>query len=327
MTEETEEDKSLEAAAAEADKASPPTVSKSWWLEFAKEVDRITPDREKIGNDLQYIRSHEGITQADVASEAGISRQWYNVIERGKTDAEYDALKKICKALKRITPDGVDTYKKEKSEQERSYWISFLINEVDPEKSIHRPPNILVSDEQKSTGRFRNNVVYPYLEEADKTIAETTGKEVNGRAKNLMNEPFNSPPEMVLFLCGYHPDGPTKELFFLYRKATEEAKEFTWEKFRWTDYDGDGFTYKTVEDEDRPDMEYYEFVEAIGYVYRRVLEYDGTPSVGDLWARGGSKVFSSQENLEQTLRILSKLGVVTVQERSHPNYTPIVEAV
>ena len=48
---------------------------------------------------LKKIRTEKGMTQDEVATECGISRQYYNFIESGERNCPVDTAKKIAAAL------------------------------------------------------------------------------------------------------------------------------------------------------------------------------------------------------------------------------------
>ncbi len=51
------------------------------------------------GNPIRLVRKHKGMTQADLAAAAGISRPYLTEIETGKKDGSIRALKSIAGAL------------------------------------------------------------------------------------------------------------------------------------------------------------------------------------------------------------------------------------
>jgi len=52
-----------------------------------------------IGKNLRMYRKAKGLTQGEVAQQAGISRTAYRNIETGKADPKVDTLISICNAL------------------------------------------------------------------------------------------------------------------------------------------------------------------------------------------------------------------------------------
>lgn len=63
-------------------------------------------DLMKIGNKLYAIRKQKGLTQAQVAEEAGLSDRTYADIERGSVNMRIESVLKICEALS-ITPNDI----------------------------------------------------------------------------------------------------------------------------------------------------------------------------------------------------------------------------
>jgi transcriptional regulator with XRE-family HTH domain len=61
---------------------------------------------KQIAKKLKSIRRSQGLTQADVASKAGISTNYYARVERGEVRLSVETLIKIAKALK-IDPGKV----------------------------------------------------------------------------------------------------------------------------------------------------------------------------------------------------------------------------
>ena len=59
-----------------------------------------------IGNKLYAIRKQKGLTQAQVAEEAGLSDRTYADIERGSVNMRIESVLKICEALG-ITPNDI----------------------------------------------------------------------------------------------------------------------------------------------------------------------------------------------------------------------------
>ena len=58
----------------------------------------------QVGNRLYELRKQAGMTQEEVASDAGMTARAYAEIERGKTGMRLDSLLGISKALK-VTPN------------------------------------------------------------------------------------------------------------------------------------------------------------------------------------------------------------------------------
>lgn len=65
-------------------------------------------DFRKIGNKLLVFRKKAGLTQAEVAEEAGLSDRTYAEIERGTVNMRIETILRICNVL-RITPDMILT--------------------------------------------------------------------------------------------------------------------------------------------------------------------------------------------------------------------------
>lgn len=65
-------------------------------------------DFHKIGNKLYDARKSAGMTQAEVAENAGLSDRTYADIERGTVNMRIETLLRICGVLK-VTPDEILT--------------------------------------------------------------------------------------------------------------------------------------------------------------------------------------------------------------------------
>lgn len=72
-----------------------------------------------IGNKLYAIRKQKGLTQAQVAEEAGLSDRTYADIERGSVNMRIESVLKICEALD-ITPNDIFVKKQESAEKSAS---------------------------------------------------------------------------------------------------------------------------------------------------------------------------------------------------------------
>lgn len=59
-----------------------------------------------IGNKLLGVRKRLGLTQAEVAEEAGLSDRTYADIERGSVNMRLETFLRICKVL-HVSPDAV----------------------------------------------------------------------------------------------------------------------------------------------------------------------------------------------------------------------------
>ncbi len=65
-------------------------------------------DNRTIGNRLLSIRKKLGLTQNELAEQAGLSNRTYADIERGTVNMKVETILRICSAL-HITPDAVLT--------------------------------------------------------------------------------------------------------------------------------------------------------------------------------------------------------------------------
>ena len=65
-------------------------------------------DFHVIGNNLCLLRKKSGMTQAEVAEEAGISDRTYADIERGSVNMRMETFLRICKVL-RASPNEILT--------------------------------------------------------------------------------------------------------------------------------------------------------------------------------------------------------------------------
>lgn len=61
---------------------------------------RVTTVSKKIGKMVRNIRERKGITQEQLALNAGLNRAYIGYIERGERNPSTDTLVKIAKALK-----------------------------------------------------------------------------------------------------------------------------------------------------------------------------------------------------------------------------------
>lgn len=64
---------------------------------------RVTAVSKSIGEKVRKIREGRGITQEQLAFEAGLNRAYIGYIERGERNPSTETLVKIAKALK-ISP-------------------------------------------------------------------------------------------------------------------------------------------------------------------------------------------------------------------------------
>lgn len=60
----------------------------------------ISKDKKLLGRNLKQIRENKKMTQADVATKANITVNYYARIERGEENPSYEILSSLCKALK-----------------------------------------------------------------------------------------------------------------------------------------------------------------------------------------------------------------------------------
>ena len=65
-------------------------------------------DLSLIGENLRKVRMKTGLSQEEVAWQAGISSRTYADIERGTVNARIGSILKICEVLE-ITPDTILT--------------------------------------------------------------------------------------------------------------------------------------------------------------------------------------------------------------------------
>ena len=65
-------------------------------------------DKRQIGNKLLTLRKRTGLTQQELAENAGLSDRTYADIERGETNMRVGTLLQICNTL-HITPDEILT--------------------------------------------------------------------------------------------------------------------------------------------------------------------------------------------------------------------------
>ena len=65
-------------------------------------------DNRTIGNKLLAIRKKLGLTQNELAEQAGLSNRTYADIERGSVNMKVETILHICSALY-ITPDAILT--------------------------------------------------------------------------------------------------------------------------------------------------------------------------------------------------------------------------
>ena len=61
---------------------------------------KVTAVSKKIGQNIRRIRERKGITQEQLALNAGLNRAYIGYIERGERNPSTDTLVKIAKALK-----------------------------------------------------------------------------------------------------------------------------------------------------------------------------------------------------------------------------------
>lgn len=63
-------------------------------------IDAIGKDKKIMGQNLKYIRRRKIMTQAEVATKADITVNYYARIERGEENPSFEILKRLFKALK-----------------------------------------------------------------------------------------------------------------------------------------------------------------------------------------------------------------------------------
>ena len=63
-------------------------------------------DFNTVGNKLHSFRKKRGMTQAEVAEQAGLSDRTYAEIERGNVNMRIETFIRICKVL-RVTSDEI----------------------------------------------------------------------------------------------------------------------------------------------------------------------------------------------------------------------------
>lgn len=61
---------------------------------------KVTAVSKAIGNKVRKLREKKGITQEDLALEAGLNRAYIGYIERGERNPSTETIYKIAKALK-----------------------------------------------------------------------------------------------------------------------------------------------------------------------------------------------------------------------------------
>ncbi|WP_419553870.1 helix-turn-helix domain-containing protein [Candidatus Poriferisodalis sp.] len=62
---------------------------------------RLRPMRTvgQFGQEVRRLRESAGLTQAQLARQAGVSRRWIGRLERGHTGAELDNIMRLTRAL------------------------------------------------------------------------------------------------------------------------------------------------------------------------------------------------------------------------------------
>lgn len=61
---------------------------------------KVTAVSKKIGKIVRQVRENKGITQEELAFDAGLNRAYIGYIERGERNPSTETLVKIAKALK-----------------------------------------------------------------------------------------------------------------------------------------------------------------------------------------------------------------------------------
>lgn len=59
----------------------------------------MTPTARQMGKTVRQIRLAKGLSQAEVAKRAGLSREYINKIEAGKYDPPLSTINALAKAL------------------------------------------------------------------------------------------------------------------------------------------------------------------------------------------------------------------------------------
>jgi transcriptional regulator with XRE-family HTH domain len=60
----------------------------------------MTPSPSQVGQAIRRLRRKKGVSQADLAARAGLSREYVNKIEAGKYDPPLSTLTALAKALR-----------------------------------------------------------------------------------------------------------------------------------------------------------------------------------------------------------------------------------
>lgn len=60
----------------------------------------ISKNKQIMGQKLKQIRENKNMTQADVATKANITINYYARIERGEENPSFEIIKGLCAALK-----------------------------------------------------------------------------------------------------------------------------------------------------------------------------------------------------------------------------------
>jgi putative transcriptional regulator len=58
-----------------------------------------------LRDELRKARIAAGLTQEELAAKAGVSREYVNYVERGKSDPTVKMFVKLCKAMGVYAPD------------------------------------------------------------------------------------------------------------------------------------------------------------------------------------------------------------------------------
>lgn len=61
---------------------------------------KVTRVSRKVGKNIKKIRKKKGLTQEELALEAGLNRAYIGYIERGKRNPSTETVAKIAKVLK-----------------------------------------------------------------------------------------------------------------------------------------------------------------------------------------------------------------------------------
>jgi transcriptional regulator with XRE-family HTH domain len=63
----------------------------------------MTPSQSQVGKTIRKLRQEKGLSQADLADRAGLSREYVNKIEAGRYDPPLSTINALARAL-RVRP-------------------------------------------------------------------------------------------------------------------------------------------------------------------------------------------------------------------------------